>query len=144
MLRCLVSAVNINTLLELWAESLSEADGPAPFKSHQHMHATINASVLGDVSWQCLAAEFSGAADGHASEWMQNIYDVWYCNPDAVITNMLSSPDFARQFDLQVYIDLDAYGERQWGNFMSGYIAWWHSVSVQYSHSSLHTNQNIG
>ena len=135
-----VSAVNINTLLELWAQSLSEADSPAPFKSHQHMHATIDASVLGDVPWQCLAAEFSGAADGRTPEWMQTTYDVWYRDPDAVITNMLSNPDFARQFDLRAYIDLDASGEHQWGDFMSGNITWRHSVSVQHSHLFLHTN----
>jgi hypothetical protein len=68
--RAQVSAANINTLLEIWAQSLAEADRPAPFENHQHMYATIDASVLGDVPWQCLMTAFSGtqAVDDRAPE----------------------------------------------------------------------------
>jgi hypothetical protein len=46
---------------------------------------------------------------------MRTTYEFWYHDPDAVVTNMLSNPDFARQFDLWAYIDLDAQGEcRKW------------------------------
>lgn len=135
-LRAEVSATNINTLLELWAQSLSEADRPAPFETHQHMHATIDASVLGDIPWQCLTTEFSGAVIGDTPQWMKTTYDVWYRDPDAIVANMLSNPDFARQFDLQAYIDLNPHGEHRWGNFMSGNIAWRHSISVWHSHLS--------
>lgn len=136
--RAQVSAANIDTLLEIWAQSLAEADGLAPFESHQHMYATIDASVLGDVPWQCLVTGFSGTVDDGAPEWMRTSYEVWYRDPDAVITNMLSNPDFVGQFDLRPYIDLNADGERRWGDFMSGNIAWRHSASVRYCNISSH------
>ena len=135
-----VSATNINTLLEIWAQSL-EANQSAPFETHQHMHATIDASVLGDVPWQCLVGESSAAADDHAPEWMRTTYEVWYRDPDAVVANMLSNPDFAGQFDLRPYIDLDIRGECRWGNFMSGNIAWRSSVSVR-QHTLYYSNSH--
>jgi hypothetical protein len=127
--RAEVSSTNVNTILEIWAQSLAEANRPAPFETHQHMLGTIDASALGDVPWQCLATGFSGNVDDRSPEWMRTTYEVWYRDPDAVITNMLLNPDFAGQFDLRPYIDLDAQGGRKWGDFMSGNIAWRHSVS---------------
>ncbi|KAI9434179.1 hypothetical protein H4582DRAFT_2081203 [Lactarius indigo] len=126
--RAEVSATNINTLLEIWAQSLAEANQPAPFKSHEHMHAKIDASVLGDVPWQCFVVNLSADVDDHSPEWMRASYEVWYRDPDVVVTNMLSNPDFAGQFDLRPYINLDARGKRRWSNVMSGNIAWRHSV----------------
>ena len=137
--RAEVSSANINALLETWAQILFEleADIPAPFETHQHMYATIDTSVLGDVPWQCFAAGFAGAVDTHSPDWMRTTYDIWYRDPDAVIKNMLSNPDFAGQFDLRPYIDLNANGQRRWGNFMSGNIAWWRSVRASVWHSTL-------
>ncbi|KAH8979760.1 hypothetical protein EDB92DRAFT_1937270 [Lactarius akahatsu] len=103
-----VSASNINILLDIWAQSLAGANQPAPFESHEHMYATIDASVLGDVPWQCLVAGPLVDIGDHSPEWMRTSYEVWYHDPDAVVTNMLSNPDFTGQFDLRPYIDLDA------------------------------------
>jgi hypothetical protein len=135
-----VSSVNVNTLLELWADSLSEAGIPAPFENQKHMHAAIDASTLGDVPWKCLVGEISGDVDDCTPQWKRTTYNIWYHDPDAVVTNMLSNPDFARQFDLWAYIDLNPQGECRLGNFMSGNIAWQHSVRVQHSHLSPHPN----
>ncbi len=131
--RAEVSAANIDNLLEIWAQSSAEASRSAPFESHEHMHATIDASVHSDVPWQCLVADFSGNTDGPAPEWMRTSYEVWYRDPDTVITNMLSNPDFAGQFDLRPYIDLDAHGKRRWGDLMSGNLAWRHSASTRHT-----------
>lgn len=131
--RAEVSAANIDTLLDIWARSSAEANKPAPFETHEHMHATIDASLLGDVPWQCLVTGFSGDVDSRSPEWMRTSYEVWYRDPDTVITNMLANPDFAGQFDLRPYIDLNANGQRRWSSVMSGNIAWRHSVSVQRS-----------
>jgi len=61
---------------------------------------------------------------------MQTYYEVWYCDPGAVVSAMLSNPDFEGQFDLCPYVDLDAHGKHRWNNVMSGNLAWRHSVSV--------------
>ena len=123
-----VSARNIDPLLELWSLSM-EGIGSAPFGDHQDMHTAINSSTLGDVPWQCLTTRFKEDADDGDPIWMHTTYEIWYLDPDAVVSAMLANPDFNGQFDLHAYIDLDAKGERCWSNVMSGNIAWRHSVS---------------
>ena len=97
-----LSALNINTLLDLWAQSFEEFDGDqhAPFVNHEDLHTTIDSSTLGDVPWQCLVTGVSGDTDEHSLSWMQTHYEVWYCDPRAVVSAMLSNPDFEGQFDL--------------------------------------------
>jgi len=124
-----MSAANVESLLELWAQSVTIEAGSTPFESHQHMLMTIDSSVLGDIPWQCLMTGYSGNIDDHSLQWMRTDYEVWFRDPDAVISNMLSNPDFAGRFDLRPYIELNKQGKRWWSNFMSGNIAWRHSVS---------------
>ena len=52
-----VSALNIDTLLEIWAQSVHEFDTSAPFKSHDDIHTTIDSSMLGDIPWQCMVTQ---------------------------------------------------------------------------------------
>lgn len=127
--RAELSTTNINTLLELWARSLADFDASAPFRSYQEMHSIIDASMLGNVPWQCLVTEVSEDVDEHAPSWMQTSYEVWYRDPDAVVTMMLNNPDFEGQFDLCPYVDIGADGRRRWSDFMSGNIAWRRCVS---------------
>ena len=116
-----VSASNVDALLDIWAQTSVKADRLAPFKSHVHIHATIDAFKLGDVSWQCFVTGYTGNVDDLSLEWMQTSYEVWYRDPDAVIVNMLANP----------YINLNLQGQCWWSNVMSGNIAWWHSISTQ-------------
>jgi len=129
--RAELSTTNVEDLLELWARSLSVSGTgtPAPFKSCREMHKTIDSSMLGDSPWECLVSGPPDGVDDHAPEWKRMSYEVWYRNPDAVVSSMLDNPDFEEQFDLRPYIDLDADGRRRWSNVMSGNIAWRRSVS---------------
>ena len=145
--RAELSASNIDDLPDLWADSFEEFDASqyAPFENHQDLYATIDSSTLGDIPWQCLVTGVSDDIDEHSPSWMQAHYEVWYHNPEAVISAMLSNPDFDGQFDLCPYIDLDGRGERQWNNVMSGNIAWRRSVSISLPlilRMSLHAAQN--
>jgi hypothetical protein len=108
---------------------MAEFDAPAPFQSYQDMHTIIDSSKLGDVPWECLVTGFSEDVDEHAPAWMQRSYEVWYRDPEKVVSTMLDNPDFKEQFDLRPYIDLDAAGMRRWSNVMSGNAAWRHCVS---------------
>lgn len=126
--RAELSAGNIDSLLELWSQSMS-GFGSAPFENHEALHTTIDSSTLGDVPWQCLTTKFSEDVNEDAPSWMRTTYEVWYRDPDVVVSAMLSNPDFNGQFDLCAYVDLDAKGARRWSNVMSGNIAWRHSVS---------------
>ena len=145
--RAELSASNINDLLDLWADSFEEFDASqyAPFENHQDLYATIDLSTLGDIPWQCLVTGVSDDIDEHSPSWMQAHYKVWYRDPEAVVSAMLSNPDFDGQFDLCPYIDLDGRGEHQWNNVMSGNIAWRRSVSISVPlilRMSLHAAQN--
>ena len=122
-----LSASKVDTLLDLWTQSLSEFDAPGPMKDHRELHTLIDSSMLGDVPWQCMVTTFD--KDSNALPWTQMTYEVWYRNPEIVVSNMLANLDFNGQFDVCPYIDLDEHQRRRWGNVMSGNIAWRHSVS---------------
>ena len=124
-----LSATNVKDLLELWARSLSVTGTPAPFRSCWEMYAFIDSSMLGDTPWQCLVSRPPDGIDEHIPIWKRTSYEVWYCNPNAIISAMLDNPNFDGQFDLRPYIDLNADGRHCWSNFMSGNIAWRHCVS---------------
>ncbi|KAH9007749.1 hypothetical protein EDB84DRAFT_1252499, partial [Lactarius hengduanensis] len=130
--RAEISAPNIDTILNLWTQSMSDFAGGAsvPFKNHEEMHAVIDSSTLGDVPWECILTGPPDSIDETAPSWMQRTYEVWYRNPDAVISTMLGNPSFEGQFDLRAYIDLKANGTRLWNNVMSGNIAWRNSGAM--------------
>lgn len=127
--RAELSASNINLLLKLWAESMSPFDTPAPFRSQADIHASIDSSVLGDVPWQCLETAVPEGISKDAPSWMQKSYEVWYRDPEAVVSAMLSNPDLQGQFDLRPFVDMNADSTRRWSNVMSGNIARRRSVS---------------
>jgi len=127
--RAELSASNIDTLLEIWAQSVQDLDASVPFKNHDDLYATIDLSVLRDVPWQCLVTEVPKDVDRRTQSWNQTRYKVWYHDPEIVVSNMLSNSDFNGKFDLCPYVELDANGKHRWSNVMSGNIAWWWSIS---------------
>jgi hypothetical protein len=137
--RAQLSATNIDALFELWTMSMAEFDddAAAPFQSCQEMLKTIDSSKLGDIPWQCLVTGFSEEVDWDAPEWMRTSYEVWYRDPESVVSLMLDNPDFQDQFDLRPYIDLDANGNRRWSDVMSGNVAWRHCVSHHHANTIL-------
>jgi hypothetical protein len=124
-----VSASNIDSLFEIWARSVHEFDAFGPFKDHNDMYITINSSVLGDVSWQCMVMKVPKDVDEHMASWMWTSYEVWYRDPEIMVSNMLSNTDFDGQFDMCPYIELNEEGNHQWSNVMLGNITWRQSVS---------------
>ncbi|KAF8267076.1 hypothetical protein EI94DRAFT_1771946 [Lactarius quietus] len=98
-----------------WSPFQSEAQFMLADLLYSHMYAMIDASKLGDVPWQCLNTSYNGDIDDQSPKWMQTSYKVWYCDPEAMITNMLANPDFAGQFDF---------------NVMLGNIAWTDDIFV--------------
>jgi len=150
-----MSAAKVDTLMELWALSMADFEGTSPFKSHSHMHTTIDASHLGDVPWQCMVTRYSppdSVGDRSrapaAATWLQTTYKVCYRNPDAVVATMLANVGFAGQFDWRPYVETNRAGAHHWNNVMSGNVAWRHCVSVQLWSSCwrllIHTLLSIG
>lgn len=123
-----MSATNINELMDLWAMSAGEHGDFSPFNSFDDMYAAIDATKVGDAPWQCFSTTYTGNLGQDAPSWQLADYEVWYRDPDVVIANLLANPDFDKQFDYAPYIGLDKSGQRRWSDFMSGNLAWRHSV----------------
>lgn len=123
-----MAAGEIDELMELWVLSMSEHGGHSPFESYEEMYATIDATKLGDAPWQCFSATYEGLVTNASPSWQLAGYEVWYCDPDTVISNILENPDFEGQFDYSAYVELDKTDGRRWSNFMSANFAWCHSV----------------
>lgn len=117
-----MSQTNIDYLLELWGLSLMKHGDLGPFDNYQQLYETIDATRVGDAPWSCLATPAD--PDEAAPEWAKQEYEVWYRDPDVVITNMLDNPDFHGEFDTTPYVHLDAKGNRHWSDFMSGNFSW--------------------
>ncbi|KAF8174181.1 hypothetical protein K438DRAFT_2049994 [Mycena galopus ATCC 62051] len=112
----------------MWALSLMKHDDLSPFHDYKSLYETINATAVGDMPWKCFQTEpLNPAADAPA--WARQQYEVWYCDPDVVIANMLDNPDLNGGFDTTPYVHLDANGKRHWSDFMSANFAWRHCVS---------------
>lgn len=139
-----MSAGNVNELMEIWDDFMSPYESFAPYQSATHLLDTIDATTLGDAPWHVLNVSFSGEAGVGSPSWMSDVYSVWYREPLVVARNILDNPDFASEIDYAPYVELGKDGKRRWSDFMSGNLAWRHSVFISfvqpYSFESLLVN----
>jgi hypothetical protein len=122
-----MSAGNIDELFDIWAESNENGEDP-PFNSHEHVYETIDATQHGDAPWHCFAVSYNGEARHPCPSWQTGEWEVFYRDPNVVLTQMLQNPDFDGQFDYAAYVGLDKSGKRYWSDFMSGNFAYRWSV----------------
>ncbi|KAJ7860199.1 hypothetical protein B0H14DRAFT_3084858 [Mycena olivaceomarginata] len=127
--RVQMSTKNIHYLLEQWALSLMKHGDLGSFENYQHLYETIDATKLGDAPWQCFQTEPLGTGED-APVWARQSYEIWYRDPEVVISNMLDNPDFDGAFDTAPYVHLDSNGKRLWHDFMSANFAWRHSDKI--------------
>ncbi|KAJ7715857.1 hypothetical protein B0H14DRAFT_3098876 [Mycena olivaceomarginata] len=127
--RVQMSTKNIDYLLEQWALSLMKHGDLGPFENYQHLYETIDATKLGDAPWQCFQTEPLATGED-APVWAHQSYEIWYRDPEVVISNMLDNPDFDGAFDTAPYVHLDSNGKRRWHDFMSANFAWRHSDKI--------------
>ena len=125
--RAKMSAGNIDELLDIWAESMENGEDP-PFRSHEELYDTIDATWHGDAPWTCLAVSYNGETTPNSPTWQLDEWEVFYRDPDLVLSHLLDNPDFDGLFDYAVYVGLDKSGKRYWTDFMSGNFAYRRSV----------------
>lgn len=129
--RTQISAGSINALMDLWAATLLPHDDVPPFSDHKDLHETIDSTKLGDAPWESFTVKYTGPRpDRDVPSWMTDKHIVWYHDPQTVIQNMLSNPDFEGQFDYAPKCELDGDGKRRWQDFMSGDWAWEQAASI--------------
>lgn len=110
-----MSQGDVDHLMELW-----DLSGSAPFPNHDDMQSKIDDIPLGSAPWKCFIAPPAPDLPANAPDWKKQSYQIWYRDLLAVISNMLSNPDFAKEFDRAPYVDLGADGKRRFSEFMSG------------------------
>ncbi|KAE9393343.1 hypothetical protein BT96DRAFT_1051714 [Gymnopus androsaceus JB14] len=77
-----------------------------PFGAHGDLLKMIDSIQDGSAPWQCFQTEIEENLPANAPEWRKTSYQVWYRNPNTVIANMLSNPNFT-----QIYKDPETGGE---------------------------------
>ncbi|KAM6501746.1 hypothetical protein JOM56_001723, partial [Amanita muscaria] len=119
-----MSGSDIDFLLNLWKASLVPHGDDSPFSNHKDLYRTIDATTLGDVSWQSFSLYYTGERpDDPVPSWMEAEYDVWYRDPRKLIHELISNPDFKGEFDYAPFHDY-VDGKHRFRDFMSGDWAW--------------------
>ncbi|KIM70175.1 hypothetical protein SCLCIDRAFT_19107 [Scleroderma citrinum Foug A] len=119
---------HVDRLMQLWAASMLHHNDRAPYTDSADLNWVIDAIPLGDVPWKSIQVQYAGnLPEPIAPNWMTKSYDVWFCDPNAVVENLLSNPDFHGHFDYAPYHEFEPMGQRQWENLMSGNWAWHHA-----------------
>ena len=98
-------AVQIDQLMDIWASNNPET-GP-PFADHKELYDIIDSIELGDAPWKSFAVSYSGDLpcdeETEIPPWMTAEYEVWYCDPLAVLENQLANPAFNGNFHMAAY-----------------------------------------
>lgn len=124
-----MSAGNVDELMEIWDGYMAPFESFSPYASAADLLGKVDATTVGDAPWNQLNVSFRGEAGPGSPSWMSDVYEVWYRDPLVVARNLLDNPDFASEFDYSPYVELGRDGKRRWSDFMSGNLAWRHSVS---------------
>lgn len=129
--RAEMSQPDIDELMDLWFLDVRRRfnGDSAPFAKHTDFLQTIDKIKVGSAPWQCFETAVEENLPSNAPEWQKTSYQVWYRDPDTVITNMLSNPDFSNDFDVAPYVHIDKDEKRRWSNVMSGNLSYRHAVS---------------
>jgi Plavaka transposase len=126
-----MSGGNIDILLNIWMASLAKYGDSAPFASHSDLYRTIDSTPHGNVPWESFSIKYIGSIpQGEVPLWMTTEFDVWFWDPQTIVENLLSNPDFDGEFNyapLQEH-DISDNSNHRFGNFMSGNWAWKQAV----------------
>ncbi|KAG7092133.1 hypothetical protein E1B28_008507 [Marasmius oreades] len=128
-----MSHARVNELLDIWFHDVSTRYGgtSAPFSSQQHLYEMIDSIKHGSVPWCCLETEVEPPEDT-TPEYLKSSYQVWYRDPDTVLSNILSNQDFSDDFDTAPYVHVNKDSKCCWSDFMSGNYAFNHAVHFLY------------
>lgn len=124
-----MSTGDIDFLFNLWAATLARHNDHPPFSNHAELYSTIDATPLGDVPWESFSLKYNSILpDNNIPPWMTSEYDVWFRNPNTLIRNLISNPDFRDKFDYSPLQEFDANENHHYQDFMLGNWAWKQAV----------------
>ena len=126
-----MSARNLDILLKLWDASLAQYGGSPPFKNHQDLYNTIDATPFGSVPWESFKVTYNGPRPvTNVPVWMDQSLEVFFRDPRLLFLKMLEDASFANSFDYMPYREFDTNGTRRYQHFMSGNWAWKQAVRL--------------
>lgn len=134
-----MSQHGVDNIMEIWAASFRchGSDALPPFSNHQDLLDAIDRTDHGEAPWYRFSIQFSGTLPyDDPPSWMQEEYDVWFCDPRTVLTNMLKNKDFDGEFDYSPYKEFKG-AKRRYQNLFSGDWAWKQAVSLFPRNSSI-------
>ena len=73
-------------------------------------------------------ASYLGALPAITPLWMLADYDIWFCDPLALVQNQLANADFKDEVNYAAKQVFEDNYERIWSDFMSGNWAWEQAV----------------
>ncbi len=103
-----MSQGGINELMELWMLTMLKHGDFGPFKNHDSMHKAIGSIRQGDAPWKCFVAQADMNFSLNTLNWQRDQYQIWYRDPDTIISNMFANPDFSDEFDAAPLMSLQA------------------------------------
>ena len=133
-----MSAGNIDHLMSLWSATLKRHGDNAPFTGHRELHRLIDGLSGGSTPWESFNLSHGlvdGSDSGDGPPWVNDDFEFWYRDPQALIRDIVANRSFADEFDYAPYHDYD-HGKHRFSDFMSGDWAWRQAVSIFYQIST--------
>lgn len=122
-------ATIIDELLTIFAAKSVESGGKSEptFFNHKELYDTIDATLLGDASWDSFDLHYKGVVSEDSPSWMSTDHTFWFRDPRTLVQNMLANPDFNGEIDYAPFQEHHGQNHR-FENFMSGNWCWKQAV----------------
>ena len=114
------SASKIDKALDMWAATVMEFGGDAPWQDVADLYATIDVIQHGDSPWKVSKVKYQGPLPpGRPPKWMTQSYK--FCTQDfrQILHHQLAMSQFSNMINLAPYRQFDGAGQWVWSNLMS-------------------------
>jgi Plavaka transposase len=123
------SAGQIDKALDLWAATVIEFGGAAPWTNSKELYATIDTIKLSESPWKTHTIRYQGPLPpGAPPKWMTQTYDLCTRDSRQVLHHQLETTDFKDKISLSPHRQFDSNHQRTWSNLMSADWAWTQAV----------------
>jgi hypothetical protein len=123
------SATIIDKALDLWAATVMEFGGDAPWKSTDDLYKAIDAIRYGNLPWKTYHIRYQGPRPlGTPPKWMTETYELATRDTRQVLHHQLGTKEFKDKINLVSYRQFNGKGQRVLSNLMSADWAWSQAV----------------
>jgi hypothetical protein len=126
-----MSAGKIDKLLEILAALYPERT--PSIADHKDLYQRIDSIQQGDIAWDSFSVKYNCnllTPGAPKLLWMEQTFEVWFCDPLRVLKNQIGNPNFEDEIDYapkQIYYK----GKHRYENLMSRNWAWEQAVCAK-------------